>query len=162
MVTRLLIGVSVAAVAAVLSGCTAGNPVTRPTPTPRESSSSAERSISYVITPKVVAPGKAPEASLTNMGSVPLEYGNPFTIGRRTSKGWRVLEHGDRCVFTDEGHILQSGESVRQRVGLVKSSCDYALLPPGIYRVTKDVRVHDSDAPNDQVIEARAMFRVRR
>ena len=120
----------------------------------------ALENVSYSVSPDAGGPRSRYVATLRNDGLCPIEYGNPFWIEVRDGNGWRPLTHGRRCVFTMEGHLLRPGGSASQRVGWLNSHCDYKVLEPGLYRVSKDIRTEANPAVASRSRTIRALFEV--
>lgn len=84
------------------------------------------------------------ETILLNTGTTALEYGNDFTLERKTRVGWKTVEQPDDsrifCAWTSEAHLLQPGDEIRQEISVCDRNGQPEPLKPGRYRVNKTVR----------------------
>lgn len=115
----------------------------------------------YRVHPRQLAHGGTPKATLRNTGTMALEYGNDFTLERKTGAGWETVEQPDDariiCAFTGEARLLQPGGETHQLISVCNRDGLREPLKPGRYRVSKTVR-HPDDPAVALTLQAR--FRV--
>lgn len=113
----------------------------------------------YKVRPRRIKSDETPVATFTNTGDLMLEYGNGYGVAVARD-GWKSLEQpADSeifCAFTDEAYILEPGASKSEGVSVCDRNGDPRNLKPGLYRVTKTVRVSGTG----EALIAKAFFRV--
>lgn len=134
------------------------------TPEP-DSAPEAVVSASYQVFPPTVPFGDTPKGIFRNLGNVPLEYGNFYTLERFSEGAWVELEQPSGaetlCAHTGEAYLLDPGSSRSQEIGLCDFYGEMRPLAPGVYRVTKTARtVASTPDPSIEEVTEVASFDV--
>ena len=90
--------------------------------------------------------------TLTNLGSEPIGYGYPYEIETLNGAGqWEVYKTS--CMWILPLLFLKPGDHYEQEVSACRGDGRSDPLPPGSYRVIKDIEILDSRDRIDLVAE---------